>query len=338
VRRPFLAVLQLGGLLAGAVTRTTDVTPPKVLHRVDPRYTREARANGIQGTVLIEVAVDETGKPGEVSVLSPIGFGLDNRAIDAVRQWTFRPGARDGKPVASIATVEVKFRIFHRRFDPAADERRIAFNLAVDAIQRKRQTSDPPDAQTLGTMRKLAQQKYPPAMYLYGKLLEAGDGVAQNRDAALRLIAEAAEKAYPSAMFDIGRMMMEGRRLKKDPEKGLELVRNAAILGNRRAQFFLGVAYLSGYGVPQDAERAHQNFRLCAAVGETPCQVQLAKLLLQNATREERDFLQAIAWLELAAEDRNEEAKLILDQEHTELTPKQISWVNKLKSQLIQRQ
>ena len=103
-------------------------------------------------------------------------------------------------------------------------------------------------------------------------------------------------------------------------------------------QFFLGVAYLSGYGVPQDAERAHQNFRLCAAVGETPCQVQLAKLLLQNATREERDFLQAIAWLELAAEDRNEEARLILDQEHTELTPKQISWVNKLKSQLIQRQ
>jgi TPR repeat protein len=234
--------------------------------------------------------------------------------------------------------VEVKFRIFHRRFDPAAEERRLSFNLAVDAIQRKRQTKEHPDAETLSTIRKLAQQKYAPAMYLYGKLMEAGDGVPQDRDTAVQLIAEASDKGYPSAMFDLGRMMMEGRRVQKNPEKGLELMRNAAVQGNRRAQFFLGVAYLSGYGVPQDPERAHQNFRLCAAVGETPCQVQLAKLLLRNTTREERDFLQAIAWLELAAEDRNDEARLILDQEHATLTPKQVSWVNKLKAQLVQRQ
>ncbi len=318
-----------------AVNRPADVAPPKVLRRVEPRYTREARANGIQGTVLIEVSVDELGKPDRVSVISPIGFGLDSRAVDAVRQWTFRPGLKDGKPVRSVTTVDVKFRIFHRRFDPGAEDRRISFNLAVEAIQRRRQSKEPPDTQTVDTIRKLAQQKYAPAMYLYGKLLEAGDGVAQDRDAAIRLIAEAAEHAYPSAMFDIGRMMMEGRRFKKDPEKGLELVRNAAILGNRRAQFFLGVAYMTGYGVPQDLERAHQNFRLCAAMGETPCQVQLAKLLLQNTTREERDFLQAIAWLELAAEDRNDEAKLLLEEQHAALTSKQASWVKKLKTQLM---
>jgi TonB family protein len=325
-------------VFATAVTRTADVSPPKVLHRVEARYTREARANGIQGTVLIEVTVDETGKPENVSVLSPIGFGLDSRAVDAVRQWSFRPGMKDGRPVRSVTTVEVRFRIFHRPFDPTADGKRTSFNLAVDALQRARHNKEPPDAETLDTIRKLAQQKYAPAMYLYGKLLEAGDGVAQDRDAAFHLIAEAAEKGYPSAMFDIGRMMMEGRRVQKNPEKGLELMRNAAIQGNRRAQFFLGVAYQSGYGVPQDTERAHQNFRLCAAEGETPCQVQLAKLLLQSSAREERDFLQAIAWLELAAADRNDEAKLILDQEHAALTEKQISWVNKLKTQLVQRQ
>jgi len=320
------------GLLLIVFLANESSSPPKVLHRVEPRYTREARVNGIQGTVLIEVAVDETGKPAEVSVLSPIGFGLDNRAMDAVRQWSFQPARRDGIPVRSVTTVEVKFRIFRRRFDPAAEDRRLSFNLAVDAIQRKKRSEE-----TLETIRKLAQQKYVPAMYLYGKMLEAGDGVAQDRDAALRLIFEAALKGYPSAMFDIGRMTMEGRRIKKDPEKGLELVRNAAILGNRRAQFFLGMAYESGSGVPQDAERAHQNFRLCAAVGETSCQVRLARLLLENASREERDFLQAIAWLELAAEDRNDEARLLLNQEQTALTPKQISWVEKLKSQLVQK-
>jgi TonB family protein len=320
------------GLLLLAFLANESSSPPRVLHRVEPRYTREARANGIQGTVLIEVVVDETGKPGDVSVLSPIGFGLDSRAMDAVRQWTFRPGTRNGNPVKIATTVEVKFRIFRRRFDPSAEDKRLSFNLAVDAIQRKKRSEE-----TLETIRKLAQQKYVPAMYLYGKLLEAGDGVGQDRDAALRLIFEAAQKGYPSAMFDIGRMMMEGRRIRKDSEKGLELVRNAAIMGNRRAQFFLGVAYQDGYGVPQDVERAHQNFRLCAAVGETSCQVRLAKLLLENATREERDFLQAIAWLELAAADRNDEARLLLSQEQTALTPKQISWVEKLKSQLVQK-
>jgi len=303
------------------------VSPPKVVHRVEARYTREARANGIQGTVLVEVAVGEDGKPINVSVLSPIGFGLDFQAVEAVRQWLFEPGK------GGTTTVEVKFRIFHRRFDPSAEERRNSFNLAVDAIQRKRRTNE-----TLDTIRRLAQQKYAPAMYLYGKMLEAGDGVAQDREQAFRLIVEAAEKSYPAAMFDVGRMMMDGRRVRKDSERGLELVRNAAVLGNRRAQFFLGVAYASGYGVPQDVDRAHQNFRLCAAVGESPCQVQLAKMLLENPGREERDYLQAIAWLELAAEERNDEARLLLVEEHPALSAQQVSWVKKLKSQLAQRQ
>ena len=322
-----LVALQLGVLLANE-----SASPPKVLHRVEPRYTREARANGIQGTVVLVVTVDEMGNPANVSILSPIGFGLDSHAIDAVKQWTFRPAMSGGKPVPGETTVKVEFRIFHRRFDPSAEERRNSFNLAVDAIQHRKQTPE-----TIETLRKLAQQKYPPAMYLYGRLLDSGDGVPQDRDQAFHLIVDAAKESYPSAMFDVGRMMMEGRRVAKDPDRGLELVRNAAILGNRRAQFFLGVAYLNGYGIPEDRERAHQNFRLCATVGESPCQVQLAKILLENAPREERDFLQAIAWLELAAEDRNDEARLILDQEHVSLSPEQLSWVKKLKTQLVQK-
>lgn len=312
-------------------------TAPKVLHRVEPRYTRDARANGIQGTVVLEVVVDKQGQAASVTVLSPIGFGLDSRAVDAVRQWTFRPAMRGGKPVEAPVTVDVKFRIFRRRFDPSAEDRRSQFNLAVDAIHRQRQERQPPAAETVDIIRKLAAQKYPPAMYLYGKLLEAGDGVPQDRDQALRLIMEAARANYPSAMFDIGRMMLEGRRLPKDPERGLELVRSAAILGNRRAQFFLGVEYLTGYELPRDPSRANQNFRLCAAVGETSCQVQLAKLLLESAPHEERDYLQAIAWLELAAEQRNDEARLILAGQHKPLSEREASLVSKLKSQLVQK-
>jgi TPR repeat protein len=93
----------------------------------------------------------------------------------------------------------------------------------------------------------------------------------------------------------------------------------------------LGI-YLNFTGV-----RSYEQTAGCAVVGETSCQVRLAKLLLENASREERDFLQAIAWLELAAEDRNDEARLLLSQEQKALTPKQVSWVEKLKSQLVQK-
>jgi TonB family protein len=304
---------------------------PRVLHRVEPHYTPEARRKLIQGTVLVEVVVDERGKPAAVSVLSPLGFGLDDHAVEAVSHWTFGPAMDHGKPVRATSIVEVNFRIFHHWFDPSREERRTSFNLAVDEIQRNRRTE-----QTSDVIRNLALQKYPPAMYLYAKMLEAGDGFERDPNLAFLIILEAAAKHYPAAMFETGRRMIEGRRLPKDQEKGLELVRNAAILRNRPAQFYLGTAYANGEIVPRDPDRAIQYFRLCAGAGETPCQVQFAKLLLDRPDRQERDLVQAVAWLQLAAERENAEARLILDQQHIALSAKEVSWVNKIKPQLMQ--
>jgi TonB family protein len=307
------------------------VQPAKIVHRVEPHYTPQARREMIQGIVVLEVVVDENGEPGRISVLSPLGFGLDERAIQAVSRWKFEAGTKDGKPVATIITAEVNFRIFHHWFDPTNEERRTAFNLAVDEIQRNMRAGH-----TLDTIRNLAQQKYPPAMYLYAKMLEAGDGYPLDPDLAFRLILDASDRHYPAAMYEVGRMMMDGRRMAKDPERGLELVRNAAVLRNRRAQFFLGAAYASGDRVPRDTDRAAQYFRMCAAAGETPCQVQLAKILLDRPDREQRDLVQAIAWLELSAERGDPEAKLMLDQNRGSLSAKDISWVSKIKPQLTQ--
>ena len=305
------------------------VQPAKVIRRVEPHYTPQARREMIQGVAVLEVVVDAQGNPARISVVSPLGFGLDERAIQAVSRWQFEPGTKDGQPVSTISTVEVNFRLFHHRFDPSNEARRTAFNLAVDDIQRNART-----AQTLETIRNLSEQKYAPAMYLFAKILEAGDGLSRDPDLAFRLIVEATDRHFPAAMYEVGRMMMEGRRLERDPERGMELVRNAAVLRNRRAQFFLGAAYASGEGVPRDLDRAAQYFRMCAAEGETPCQVQLAKILLDRG--EERDRLQAIAWLELSAERGNPEAKLILDEHRGSLSAKEVSWVSRIKPQLAQ--
>lgn len=305
------------------------LVPPKVLHKVDPRYTSEARRANIQGTVLLKALIDERGTPTQISVLSPIGFGLDERAMEAMRDWRFRPALQDGKPVASQTVVAVDFRLFHRWFDPKPEARRTSFNVAVDAIQSHRRTEE-----TLETLKDLAQQKYAPAMYLYAKMLEAGDGVPRDPETALRLIVEAADRNYAAAMYDTGRRMMEGRHLPVDAEKGVELVRNAAVLGHRGAQFYLGVSYETGAVVPQSLDRARQYYRLCARLGEPECQTRLARLLLNRPGRQERDLIAAIAWLELAA-GASLEARMILERERSALTPRQRSWAGHLKEQLL---
>lgn len=306
-----------------------DVTAPKVIHRVEPYYTAEARRALIQGTAVLEVVVDERGMPGRISTISPIGFGLDDRAREAVAQWVFKPGRKDGRPVKTIATVAVNFRLFRRTFDPRDDERRTNYNLVVEQIQTHRRTD-----QTLDTIKSLAQQKYPPAMYLYAKMLQAGDGFPRDPDLALRLILEASARYYPAAMFDEGRMLLEGRKLPKDPERGLDLARSAAVLHNRTAQFFLASQYENGGLLPKSPEQARQFFRLCALQGETVCQVRLAKLLLDKEDREERDYLQAIAWLELAADHGDIQARLLLDPERPKLTEDQLVWIGRVKEQI----
>jgi TonB family protein len=305
------------------------ITAPKVVRKIAPYYTAQARRALVQGTAVLEVVVDEHGMPTRISTISPIGFGLDDRARDAVSHWEFKPGRKDGKPVATVTTVTVEFRLFHRVFDPAVEQRRTNYNLVVEQIQTHRRTD-----QTLEIVKNLAQQKYPPAMYLYAKMLEAGDGFPRDPDLALHLIVEAAGKFYAAAMFDQGRMLLEGRRLEKDPERGLELVRNAAVLRNRAAQFYLASEYERGGLLPQSPEQARQYFRLCALQGETVCQVRLAKLLIDKQGREERDYLQAIAWLELATEHGDVQARLLLDPERPGLTELQIDYVGKVKAQI----
>jgi TonB family protein len=88
-----------------------NVSPPGVDTKVQPRYTEEARHARLAGTVILFVVVDENGVPRELKVLRPLGLGLDETAIEAVRQWKFQPGMKDGKAVAVQATIEVNFRL-----------------------------------------------------------------------------------------------------------------------------------------------------------------------------------------------------------------------------------
>jgi len=101
-----------GGAFGGGVYRIGGgVSAPSVLSKVEPEYSEEARKAKWQGTVVVSVIVDELGRPRNVRVQRSLGLGLDQKAVEAVSQWRFKPGLKDGKPVPVMATIEVNFRL-----------------------------------------------------------------------------------------------------------------------------------------------------------------------------------------------------------------------------------
>jgi TonB family protein len=101
-----------GGGVGGGVYRLGGVvTAPVLLYKKEPEYSEEARKAKYQGTVLLYIEVDPSGKATNIRVQHSLGLGLDEKAIEAVRQWKFKPGYKDGKPVTTQMTVEVNFRL-----------------------------------------------------------------------------------------------------------------------------------------------------------------------------------------------------------------------------------
>jgi protein TonB len=87
------------------------ITPPQLIYKVEPEFSEEARKAKFSGMVILSIEVDTTGHASGFRVLQSPGMGLDQKAIDAVSKWRFRPGYQDGKPVVTGATVQVNFRL-----------------------------------------------------------------------------------------------------------------------------------------------------------------------------------------------------------------------------------
>ena len=87
------------------------VSAPVILYKVEPEYSAEARRAKFQGTVAMTFQVDTSGHPINIRMVRSLGLGLDVKAMEALNQWRFRPGAKDGKPVSVFGTVEVSFRL-----------------------------------------------------------------------------------------------------------------------------------------------------------------------------------------------------------------------------------
>ncbi len=102
-----------GGGVGGGVFRVGGgVSAPKATFSPDPEYSEEARKAKYQGTCVLWLIVGPDGHPRDIRVSRTLGLGLDEKAIEAVKNWKFEPAMKDGKPVAVQINVEVDFRLY----------------------------------------------------------------------------------------------------------------------------------------------------------------------------------------------------------------------------------
>ena len=88
------------------------MSPPRAIYQPDPEYAEEARRAKYQGTDVLSLIVDPSGAPRDLQVVMPLGLGLDEKAVEAVSTWKFKPAQKDGEPVSVLLNVEVQFRLY----------------------------------------------------------------------------------------------------------------------------------------------------------------------------------------------------------------------------------
>ena len=332
---PFLLLPFVGAELVwaqqGVFRIGNGIIAPKLLSKAEPKYTPEARQSHVQGAVLLGLVVDEQGEPKDIEIISPLGFGLDEESIRTVRQWRFVAGSKDGKPVKVFAQVQVNFVFPGTWSDTKGEERRTAFNLAVNNLGRG---TDKGKSAALTSLDKLVKEKYPRAMALVGHFYLTGTNKQKDFNKGIELLETAANKGDDYALTELGGIYLKGEGVAQDKTRGLNMLKEASVLGSTQAQYLLGHRFELGDDVEKDLPRAMRHFRLCGAKGVAACQYRLGRLMIEDPL--ERNRIQGIAWMELASVEIAEADKEMRRLKKG-LTEEQVKWVAQLKPQLLRR-
>lgn len=117
--------------------RETDgVTQPRATYAPDPDYSEEARQEQLSGSLTVCVLVGTDGKVHDVQVTKALGHGLDEKAVAAVRQWTFEPARKNGEPIATHVPIEVSFELYPN------SSRKSGNNPKIEKLSKKASQND----------------------------------------------------------------------------------------------------------------------------------------------------------------------------------------------------
>lgn len=107
-----LAILMLLVVVASRPQEISHTTEPKPIHTVMPQYTKEALAAKIEGEVTLSLMVGTDGVPSDIKIVSGLGMGLDEKAVECVQQWRFKPATNYFRePVSAKVNTVMNFRL-----------------------------------------------------------------------------------------------------------------------------------------------------------------------------------------------------------------------------------
>jgi TonB family protein len=106
-----LAILLLMALGLSHAQEISHSNPPILVHRAEPEYTKEALAAKLQGVVILSTVIGVDGIPSEILVTRGLGMGLDEKAVECLKQWRFKPATHYDEPIPRKVSVEMSFRL-----------------------------------------------------------------------------------------------------------------------------------------------------------------------------------------------------------------------------------
>ena len=333
-RRNVLRALWLAAVLPGVLAQSPNVTLPEPVSKPEPEYSEAGRIAGAQGDIVVEFLVDATGIPTEIKVVSSLGFGLSEQAVETVKQWRFKPGTKDGKPVPVIARAETKFRMKGSKFDSETERERTSFNVALYDLH----AGDPAKrTKALTRLDRLLASSRGPALYLYANALRQGEELQADVPRSNEFMLKAFSRHYPPAVYEVGKMYVSGNGVPQDVEKGRKLIREASER-SADAQYFLGNAHESGSdGYAKDEKLATGYFEKCAMMGDLKCQVRFGSLLVARPQISNSDYLRGLAWIKVSADSGLPEAKTLFAAEQPKLKPDQMKELDQQVLKVVRR-
>ena len=302
----------------------------KLKHRTEPEYTKEARDAKIAGRVRLTATIGIDGQAHDIKVMSPLGYGLDEKAVQAVSKWRWDAPERDGEKVPLESTVEVNFRLGNVLPGEEAslhEEGRANFNegfhylkgdIVPQDIRKARfyfirgsaegfaaaqhslalmylngEGGPRDEVEAFQWMKKSADQKFAKAEFYVGLMYTEGKGTWKDDTQALRWYRLAAEQKEPAAEVQIGWAFENGRGVNQDRAEALKWYRRSAEHGNARAQFLLASYYRDGTGVDKNPVEALAWMRLAISKDVPDAQVEAAKLA-NTLSKEQLDRVDAL--------------------------------------------
>jgi len=317
---------------AAAFPASGDVAAPSLISKVEPEYSKEAREKKLSGNVLLSIIVGADGVPRDIKVVSPLGLGLDEKAIQAVSRWRFKPGTKSGVPVPVKAQVEVSFKLCNPSCgsspEQARDERaRTLVNTAVHQLRGDLDGKGDAKA-AFQTMQKAADMDYGPAETRLGQFYLSGIGTPVDNKKAAEVFDRAAFHGDPAGEYELAKLYNTGTGVERDQTMAIKLFTRAADRDLPEAEFALGVASELGQGAPQDLPQAVKWYRKSAEQGFSMAQLRLAKMIWTGAAGKQNQVA-ALEWALLAERSGLKEASSEVQQFRTAMPADRITEAEK---------